>query len=298
MPSILSNLITLSVSVFMLFTRTTCSSGIAVQDWTDEDLLRIDTATPNTHRIILFYADWCGACRRYKPKFAKTVPKLPALSPYPLEIIQIDLDKGAGLGSRFRISHLPSLFHQSAEDGKFRKIDGFKEDLEGYFGGKLWGGVNPMGALNPPRNKKVDSKSSSNPKFNLIKSIQDTGIPIPLFVLLFSTLLLFIVFFFIWCIWLYTDNKLNAHNFTDEAVKERIKFLRTLPEFEEEFEEDVDSGEESDTESEVESGSGSGSGSGSESESGSGSESGESRENKTETVSLRGRRLGIKNRLK
>ena len=263
----------------------TCSSSSSVQEWNDEkDLGKFDETGPQNHRLFLFYAEWCGACKRYKPKFLQLAPKLIQLSPINLEIIQINLDNAPRIGSRFRISHLPAVYHQI--DGEFRKVDGFQIEgkLEKYFEGKGWVGAPSMSPLSPPRgsNPTGGAPSKKSEKFSIDGLVQNLGISLPVFVLLSSTVLLLIALFSVWCIWLYTDYKLNAHKFTEEAIKERIKILRKLPEFEAEFYDSEsefdkeDSGEESDTESEVE----------------------EKDESKNERAPLRGRRSSLKNRLK
>lgn len=240
---------------------------------------RVDESSPEINRVYLFYADWCGACRRFKPKFIQVAPKLIQLSPMNLEIIQINLDKAPRLASRFRVSHLPTVFHQIGEE--FRKLDTFQNNLEEYFEKRIWMGTPSMGPLSQARGAPVQGSTKKSEKFTLTKFVDDLGISLPVFILLSSTILLFVTLFLIWCIWLYTDYKLNAHNFTEEGVKERIKILRTLPEFEGEFEasesefEKEDSGEESDTEQ-------------SEGEA----------EEFNERAPLRGRRSSLKNRLK
>ena len=250
-----------------------------VKEWTDADMNLLDETGASINRLFLFYADWCSACRRYKPQFHKFAPKLPPS----VEIIQINLDKAPLLGSRFRISHLPSLFHQL--DADFRKADTFQGNLDKYFEAEAWQGVATMGPLSPPKIRKYESSSHPKTLSSIYKSIERLGVSVSTFVILFSTLLLFIAFFIIWCIWLYTDYKLNSHNFTKEAVKERIKFLRQQPQYRDEFGEDElsekdDNGNESDSESESE------------------SESSEDENEISETAPLRGRRSSLKNRLK
>lgn len=264
---------------FLFLLVISCSN--VIKEWTDDQMALLDESS-GINRIYLIYADWCGACRRFKPKFTQITPKLVQLSPSPLEIVQINLDKAPLIGSRFRISHLPSLFHQM--DGEFRKIDGFRENLDKYFHDKAWSGMPTMGTLSPPRDKTTAAAKGAPPKksSSITDFIESLGVTVPTFVLLSSTSLLFIALFLIWCIWLYTDYKLNAHNFTDEAIKERIKFLKTQPEFRDQFDlseldEKDDSGAESDTETETEP---------------------ETSSDETVPVPLRGRRSSIKNRLK
>lgn len=259
----------LALVIVNLFSLISASSS-NVHEWTDDHLSRVDEFAPEINRLYLFYADWCGACRRYKPKFLESADKIFKIN-QDVQIIKINLDKAPQLGSRFRISHLPSVFHQTGEE--FRKIDVFQNNLETFIERKAWIGSVTMGPLSPPRGRTEATKRGKKGAFSIFKFIEDSGVSIPVFFVLVSSILLFITLFFIWCIWLYTDYKLNSHNFTEEAIKERIKFLRTQPEFAGEFDSEMeedkeDSGEESDTETE------------------------------SETVPLRGRRSSLKNRLK
>ena len=256
----------------LLFSLVTLVSTAAsnVQEWTDEQLERVDEFGPEINRFYLFYADWCGACRRYKPKFMESAENIFKLN-QDIQFIKINLDKAAQLGSRFRISHLPTVFHQVGEE--FRKVDVFQNNLETFVERKAWIGSPTMGPLNPPRGRTEPTRRGKKGSFSMQKYIEDLGVSMSVFIMLISSLLLFITLFIIWCIWLYTNYKLNSHNFTEEAIKERIKFLRTQPEFAGEFdseftENEADSGEESDTETE------------------------------SETVPLRGRRGNLKNRIK
>ena len=234
------------------------AENILIQKWTDKQLEKLDENGSEINRIYLIYADWCGACRRYKPKFEKIVNDLlnPASgSRVPnLEAIQINLDKASLISSRFRVSHLPSVYHQIG--GEFRKLDAFKDKLDVYFKDKLWLQTPSMGPLSPPRGKgapKAPVKANDN--FSYKKYIEEElKVSVPVFILLTGTTLMLIVMFIIWCIWLYTDYKLNAHNFTEEGVRKRIKELRKHPDFKDQFyfSDKDDSGEESDTENDNE----------------------------------------------
>lgn len=255
------------------------ASSANIQEWTDDQLDRVDEFAPEINRLYLFYADWCGACRRFKPKFLESAEKIFKIN-QDVQVIKINLDKAPQLGSRFRISHLPTVFHQLGEE--FRKVDVFQNNLETFIERKAWIGSATMGPLSPPRGRTGPTKrGQKGGVFSIKKFIEDSGVSFPIFVVLVSSILLFITLFIIWCIWLYTDYKLNSHNFTEEAIKERIKFLRTQPEFAGEFDSEFseaddeakeDSGEESDTETEAEA--------------------------ESETAPLRGRRSSLKNRLK
>lgn len=80
----------------------------AVIDWSDSDIAAFESR-PVGDRFYLFYADWCGACRRFKPEFESAVKNV--LDKYPkLEVIRVNLDKAPLLSKTFKISHLPTLF--------------------------------------------------------------------------------------------------------------------------------------------------------------------------------------------
>lgn len=272
LPYTLLTLLILAISFSSLISSISASSP-NVHEWTDKQMSLVDEFAPEINRLYLFYADWCGACRRYKPKFTESAEKIFKIDQN-VQVIKINLDKAAQLGSRFRISHLPTVFHQIGEE--FRKVDVYQNNLETFIERKAWIGSPTMGPLSPPRGRTEATKRGKKGPFSIQKFIEDSGVSLPIFVILISSILLCITLFIVWCIWLYTDYKLNSQNFTEEAIKERIKFLRTQPEFADEFgpadteedEEKEDSGEESDTDTE------------------------------SENVPLRGRRSSLKNRLK
>lgn len=284
-------LILVTISLFLVFLSALPSN---IQEWTDDNLAKVDEMSPEINRIYLFYADWCGACNRYKPKFLEAAGKIFKIDPN-LQIIKINLDKAPKLGSRFRISHLPSVYHQIGEE--FRKVDVFQGNLETFVEKKAWIGTSAMGPLSPVKGRNEPSRRGNPGSVTIQKYVDDLGISMSVFIIFTSSILLFITLFIIWCIWLYTDYKLNSHRFTDEAIKERIKFLRKQPEFKDEFaseedeEEKDSSGNESDSESE----------SYSKSEPEPKSEPESDSESKAESkpkTSIRGRRTTIKNRFK
>jgi thiol-disulfide isomerase/thioredoxin len=251
--------------------------SVVAIEWTDKELDKMDENGPEINRLFLIYANWCGACRRYKPKLDHVSPNLLKSVPN-LEIIRVNLDNAPLLGSRLRVSHLPSLYHQLG--GDFRKVGAYQDKLENYFQEKLWTKTPLMGRLSPPRGKGAPQAKNDSP-FSFEKFIkEDLNTTVPVFLLLAGVCGFLIAMVVIWFIWLYTDYKLNAHNFTEEGVRKRIKELRNHPDFKDQFDDfdtsKEDSGEESDSES--------------------GSEN--KLDGDAEPLIRRGRRASIKNQLK
>ena len=79
-----------------------------IVDWTDSDMATFDNRSL-TDRFYLFYADWCGACRRFKPEFETSLNEV--FGKYPeLEVIRVNLDKAPLLSKNFKVAHLPTVF--------------------------------------------------------------------------------------------------------------------------------------------------------------------------------------------
>ncbi len=82
--------------------------GGTIVDWTDSDLASFEGRS-KIDRFYFFHADWCGACRRFKPEFESALTDVFAKYPK-LEVIRINLDKAPLLSKGFKLSHLPSVF--------------------------------------------------------------------------------------------------------------------------------------------------------------------------------------------
>jgi len=79
----------------------------SVLDLTDADfdskLADIDTA------LVMFYAPWCGHCKRMKPEFEKSAPELMANDP-PVSLVKVDCtEAGKETCGRFDVKGYPTL---------------------------------------------------------------------------------------------------------------------------------------------------------------------------------------------
>jgi len=90
------------LSAFLAFT-----SGEDVLELSDHDfdgvLEEVDTA------LVMFYAPWCGHCKRLKPEFAKAATTLKANDP-PVTLAQVDCtEAGKDTCGRFSVSGYPTV---------------------------------------------------------------------------------------------------------------------------------------------------------------------------------------------
>lgn len=97
----------------LLWASLLCLSAVlasaAIKDWTDSDLQDFESRPMIADRLYLFYADWCSACRNFKPVFEKKIAEVRSKIPE-LEVIRVNLDAAPLLSRKFKISHLPTVF--------------------------------------------------------------------------------------------------------------------------------------------------------------------------------------------
>lgn len=234
-----SSFLSLFLIVLVLVVVQVQSQLSRLSEWTDAELNKLDAdplqeAGKEVERIFMFYADWCSACRRYKPNFIRQIsveiPLCPAANQY--EFIQINLDKAPQMARRFHISHIPAIYHQTG--GEFRKIDrsDYLSNLKGFIENESFKQL-PLLTLSDPSSRfgqDQDSTGKNKKGFNLqvflSNLLKDLNISPLTLVFLLSTVFLILAFLLICAVWLYTDYKLNAHHLTDEGVRKRIKMLR------------------------------------------------------------------------
>ena len=60
-------------------------------------------------KLKLFYADWCGHCKRFKPVFDGELKKMVSTSKIPVELEAIDCDQNPQIASKYKVSGFPTL---------------------------------------------------------------------------------------------------------------------------------------------------------------------------------------------
>ena len=94
--------------LLFLFSGLAAVFGTEIVDWTDADLASFESRS-SADRFYLFYADWCGACKRFKPEFEAALEQVFKNHPQ-LQVIRVNLDKAPIFSKTLKVSHLPSLF--------------------------------------------------------------------------------------------------------------------------------------------------------------------------------------------
>lgn len=59
---------------------------------------------PDRPLIIEVYANWCGACRKMKPRFEQAANQY-----QDVRFVKINIEKEPQLAARYKVSHLPTL---------------------------------------------------------------------------------------------------------------------------------------------------------------------------------------------
>ncbi len=82
----------------------------------DEYVYRInEIENDNKPQVVLFYADWCGYCRRFMPVFGKFAKKYK--DKYSFVIVNVDHPENTQMVKKFHIMGFPSLFIVDNEIG-------------------------------------------------------------------------------------------------------------------------------------------------------------------------------------
>ena len=71
-----------------------------------------DYITNNSLVLVMFYAPWCGHCKRMKPIFnevAKILEDNPNLTEAPIKLAQVDVTMNKELGEKYNVFRFPTL---------------------------------------------------------------------------------------------------------------------------------------------------------------------------------------------
>ena len=60
-------------------------------------------------KLKLFYADWCGHCKRFKPVFDGELKQLVSSSNIPVKLEAVDCDRNPQMASKYNVSGFPTL---------------------------------------------------------------------------------------------------------------------------------------------------------------------------------------------
>lgn len=116
---------------------------IALND-SNYDLLR---NSQDAEWLILFYADWCGACSAFKPAFHRLAQwvKENAAS---VRVAAVNDASSPQLMTRFLITRLPTIFH--VKHGEYREIPFPSPDLPTLIQQETWRKITPISPWRTP----------------------------------------------------------------------------------------------------------------------------------------------------
>ena len=96
--------------------------------------------------MLLSYADWCGYCRKFAPKYAAVED---ALSESSVQVGKVDVETSPGLAARFFVQRLPTVVH--IKNHQVRVVPHEKTlDLVGLIQREEWQEIKPVNALTSP----------------------------------------------------------------------------------------------------------------------------------------------------
>ncbi|KAI8076759.1 thioredoxin-like protein, partial [Halteromyces radiatus] len=61
--------------------------------------------------VLDFYADWCGYCRQFAPRFDAAEQVIRTSHYQPIYFGKVNIEENPALAARFFVSRLPTLFH-------------------------------------------------------------------------------------------------------------------------------------------------------------------------------------------
>lgn len=92
------------------------------------------------------YAEWCGYCRKFAPKYEEVED---ALSDSSVQVGKVDVESSPGLAARFFVQRLPTVVH--IKDHQVRVVPHDKTlDLVGLIKREEWQDIKPVNAMTSP----------------------------------------------------------------------------------------------------------------------------------------------------
>ncbi|KAJ1651157.1 hypothetical protein IWQ61_008211 [Dispira simplex] len=96
------------------------ATSVSVVDLTDATFAQ--ALATRDEWLVEFYAEWCGACQRFAPKFKALADRLTKENMAHVGLGTVEIDANPELAARFMITHLPSMFY--IREGQVRLYEG------------------------------------------------------------------------------------------------------------------------------------------------------------------------------
>ncbi|KAI9276907.1 thioredoxin-like protein [Phascolomyces articulosus] len=100
--------------------------------------------------VLEFYADWCGYCRKFAPKY-EAAQRVLASSPtsHNVGVGKVNVETSPGLAARFFVQRLPTIVH--IKDHEVRVIPADRmNDLVNIVQDQLWQEFQPVNGMTSP----------------------------------------------------------------------------------------------------------------------------------------------------
>ncbi|KAI8072843.1 thioredoxin-like protein [Gongronella butleri] len=94
--------------------------------------------------VLEFYADWCGYCSRFRPKYEAIERQARDFST-PVYFGAINVDKNPRLAARFFVSRLPTLVHVFDKQVRVLTIPSPPSQLAQFLQEEQWRDIKPEG---------------------------------------------------------------------------------------------------------------------------------------------------------
>ncbi|KAI9307613.1 thioredoxin-like protein [Cunninghamella echinulata] len=101
--------------------------------------------------VLEFYADWCGYCQHFNPKYKEAEKKAKSTIYNTIFFGQVNIDENPALAARFFVSRLPSMYH--IKDHQVRSLSPLprtSDQLVSFLENKEWETVQPIGYWRSP----------------------------------------------------------------------------------------------------------------------------------------------------
>lgn len=95
------------------------------------------------------YADWCGYCRQYAPKFEAAERALAESGAQKVHFGKVNVETNPGLSARFFISRLPTVVHVKNQQVRVLPA-GTVNNLVALLENQEWRAIEPVNGLTSP----------------------------------------------------------------------------------------------------------------------------------------------------
>ncbi|CAO3613974.1 unnamed protein product [Cunninghamella blakesleeana] len=97
-----------------------------------------------------FYANWCGYCKQFDPKYKEAEKKARTTLSKDISFGQVNIDENPALAARFFVSRLPSIYHIEQRKVRSLTIPRTSNQLVQLLENNEWESIGPIGYWRSP----------------------------------------------------------------------------------------------------------------------------------------------------